>query len=256
MENKNANTAIKETMPKDIMCICSHSEADEPFYRQLKTSLNLWERQGQVRWMEEVGAGEEISVALSGQVKRADLILLLLSPDFFPDDRCYQTMLHALQERAVRQVPVISILIRAVNWQSSVCKDLAVVPRNEQPVASWDLRDEAYTSICADLARLLPTWQLPFPPRLVLFQAPELPEGYVPRSEVLCEIKSKLLEQRSSQTTASKTALRGAGGIGKTTLALAICYDPDIQAAFPDGILWVELGEHPPRQLLTCSTTY
>ena len=37
----------------------------------------------------------------------------------------------------------------------------------------------------------------------------------------------------------------GAGGYGKTTLARALCADPDIQDAFHDGILWTTLGESP-----------
>jgi len=53
------------------------------------------------------------------------------------------------------------------------------------------------------------------------------------------------LNQQGSQTTAIATALRGVGGFGKTTLAL--CHDTEIQVAFPDGILQVELDEHPPR---------
>ena len=40
-------------------------------------------------------------------------------------------------------------------------------------------------------------------------------------------------------------ALRGAGGYGKTTLAKALCHDPRIQAAFPDGTLWTTLGQTP-----------
>jgi WD40 repeat protein len=40
------------------------------------------------------------------------------------------------------------------------------------------------------------------------------------------------------------TALRGAGGFGKTTLARALCFDARVRAAFPDGILWVTLGAH------------
>jgi NB-ARC domain len=40
-------------------------------------------------------------------------------------------------------------------------------------------------------------------------------------------------------------ALKGAGGYGKTTLARALAHDPDIQDAYFDGILWVELGEKP-----------
>jgi len=215
----------------------------------LKKSLNLWERDGQVRWL-EILPGDEPAITWQNDVQRADLILLLLSPDFFPDERCYQTMHLALQERASRRVPVVSILVRAVNWRLSACKDLAIVPHNEQPVASWTSLDEALTSIGADLVRLVPGWQPMLPPlRPRLFQARDLPRSYVPRPQTFDAIKELLLTREGTRTAASTTALRGAGGFGKTTSALALCHDPDVQAVFPDGILWIELGEHPPRPL-------
>ena len=37
--------------------------------------------------------------------------------------------------------------------------------------------------------------------------------------------------------------LSGAGGFGKSTLAIDIMNDPEIQDACYDGILWVELHE-------------
>lgn len=40
------------------------------------------------------------------------------------------------------------------------------------------------------------------------------------------------------------TALHGAGGFGKTALAQEICHDPRIHAHFPDGILWVTMGDN------------
>ena len=86
-------------------------------------------------------------------------------------------------------------------------------------------------------------------PRRRLFQARDLPKDYVPRLSAFNAIKRLLLAHEENQATVITTALRGAGGFGKTTLASALCHDPDIQAAFPDGILWVELGEHPPQPL-------
>ncbi|MBF6614759.1 MAG: TIR domain-containing protein, partial [Chloroflexi bacterium] len=247
MESLDTNTP-KEPKLRDIVCL--YSQADESFYLQLKKSLNLWERGGHVRWL-EVRPGEELSVTLRDHVKRADLILFLLSSDFFADERCYQTMHLALQEQASRQVPVVPILVRAVNWQLSACKDLAIVPHNEQPVASWPLPDEAYTSIGADLVLLVPGWPpIPSPAPPKLFQVRDLPNGYVPRPAVFDEIKHRLLTHGGSQTTAITTALRGAGGFGKTTLALALCHDPEIREAFPDGILWRDLGEHSPEPLM------
>ena len=70
-----------------------------------------------------------------------------------------------------------------------------------------------------------------------------------PRPKAFDAIKHLLLNRQGSQTAAITTALRGAGGFGKTTLALALCHDSEIQSAFPDGILWIELGERPPRPL-------
>jgi WD40 repeat protein len=246
MENGDAFTA-NELNSRDIVCV--YSQADESFYLQIKKSLNLLERQGQICWL-EVLPGENHSATLRHEVKRADLILLLLSPDFFPDELCYQTMHLALQERTSRQVPVVPILVRAVNWRLSACKDLAIVPHNEQPIASWALPDEAYASIGADLVHLVPGWPpIPLPTRPKLFQARDLPEGYVLRPKTFGKVKHLLLNRQDGQSAAITTALRGAGGFGKTTLALALCHDPEIQVAFPDGILWVELGEQPPRPI-------
>jgi NB-ARC domain len=38
-------------------------------------------------------------------------------------------------------------------------------------------------------------------------------------------------------------ALRGAGGFGKTALAQKLCFDERVREAYPDGIVWVTMGE-------------
>ena len=49
-----------------------------------------------------------------------------------------------------------------------------------------------------------------------------------------------------SQNPGGETVvLHGTGGFGKTTLALSVCHDPDVFAAFDCGVLWVTLGEQP-----------
>src|SRR5882724_11481889 len=103
MDERGTNTVAHEPRPRDILCV--YSQTDESFYLQLKKSLNLWKRQGHVRWL-ELRPGDELAATWSNDVKQADLILLLLSPDFFPDELCYQTMHLALQERASRDVLV------------------------------------------------------------------------------------------------------------------------------------------------------
>ena len=75
--------------------------------------------------------------------------------------------------------------------------------------------------------------------------APDLPKDYVERPEEFSRLKSLLLDRESGNPVAITTALHGAGGFGKTTLAAALCHDDDITLAFGDGILWVTLGENP-----------
>lgn len=170
----------------ELMCrkmVCPFSPDDEPLYLQFKKSLNLLERQGQMCWL-DVLAGEDRAIVWQHHVRRADLILSLLSPDFFADERCYHTMHLALQERLSRQVSLVPVLVRAVPWRLSACKDLTVVPHNERPIASWALPDEACAAVGADLVRLVPGWPpIPSRARPRLFQARDLAKGLCPSPE-------------------------------------------------------------------------
>jgi hypothetical protein len=74
--------------------------------------------------------------------------------------------------------------------------------------------------------------------------APEPPVDFVARPAEFFALKAKLLDPKGDAVAIS-AALKGAGGYGKTTLAKALAHDPDIQDAYFDGVLWVELGEKP-----------
>lgn len=77
----------------------------------------------------------------------------------------------------------------------------------------------------------------------VPFMVEDLPKDFVARTEEFEQIISKLLDERHENPVAITAALRGAGGYGKTTIALAVCHDARVQEVFDDGILWVTLGE-------------
>jgi WD40 repeat protein len=74
--------------------------------------------------------------------------------------------------------------------------------------------------------------------------APSPPADFVQRSTELLLLKQKFIDAKGGAIP-RRTALLGAGGYGKTTLAKALANDKDIQDAYPDGILWVELGQAP-----------
>jgi WD40 repeat protein len=78
----------------------------------------------------------------------------------------------------------------------------------------------------------------------VAMMAPEPPADFVARPAEFGALKQQLLDAKGD-AVAITAALRGAGGYGKTTLAKKLAHDEDIQDAYFDGILWVELGEKP-----------
>ncbi len=75
--------------------------------------------------------------------------------------------------------------------------------------------------------------------------APEPEDDFIQRDVEYNQLAKGLLNYQNDRTVAITTALRGAGGYGKTTLAKAICHDPKIKEKFSDGILWITLGEKP-----------
>lgn len=78
----------------------------------------------------------------------------------------------------------------------------------------------------------------------VPFMAPDLPDSFVERPALFEQLLQCLLEA-DRQNIALTTALHGAGGLGKTTMATALCHHDDAITTFDEGILWITLGKQP-----------
>jgi hypothetical protein len=78
-----------------------------------------------------------------------------------------------------------------------------------------------------------------------LSNVPALPSCYVERTQDLEVVQKLLVEAGEGDRISPIVAIVGTGGIGKTSLAIAIARSPKIQAYFPEGILWITLGPEP-----------
>ncbi len=66
----------------------------------------------------------------------------------------------------------------------------------------------------------------------------------VPRPDLTEPLIIRLTGSQGDGGIVALTAIAGVGGFGKTTLAAEACRDHRVVGAFPDGILWVTIGEH------------
>jgi hypothetical protein len=83
------------------------------------------------------------------------------------------------------------------------------------------------------------------------FMAPPLPpQGVHGRDEDLTQVYDLLALGDEGAGDVPPVALRGLGGIGKTTLATALGRLDLVPRLFPDGVLWVALGPNPTVRLL------
>lgn len=77
---------------------------------------------------------------------------------------------------------------------------------------------------------------------------PPAPGLFVGREESLVELKQRLgiaSGGRGTALTRGLAVVRGWPGVGKSSVAAALAYDAETRQSFPDGILWVSLGQKP-----------
>lgn len=80
------------------------------------------------------------------------------------------------------------------------------------------------------------------PPEKQPIIVPPLPRNFLERPDILSRLCDLVLHRNNSQSL-NMTALHGMGGVGKSVLGQALCYDKEIQQAFSGGIIWVSVGK-------------
>ena len=137
----------------------SYSEQDEQLRDELETHLSILKRQGAIAtWhRRQISAGTEWQGEIDAHLDSAQMILLLVSPDFLASDYIWDVELRRAMERhATGLARVIPVLLRPVdNWQKAPFGELQPLPTNGMPVTTWENRDRAFENIAAGIRKIL-----------------------------------------------------------------------------------------------------
>lgn len=128
----------------------SYSHADEELRDQLEKHLTMLKRQGVIETFHDrrIPAGNEIDSSISAELERADVILLLVSPDFLASAYCYDVeMQRALQRHGLGEARVIPVILRHCDWHSAPFGKLMATPRDGKPARAFPDLDEAFLQV-------------------------------------------------------------------------------------------------------------
>jgi hypothetical protein len=128
----------------------SYSHRDEGLRSQLETHLAGLRRQGFITiWHDRrIMAGEDFANAIDSHLEQADVVLLLVSPDFIASDYCYEKeMSRALARHREGGCVVIPVILRPCDWHDMPFGVLLAVPKDGKPITLWPNTDEAFLDV-------------------------------------------------------------------------------------------------------------
>jgi hypothetical protein len=133
-----------------ITVIFSYAHADEALRDRLDRHLAMLKRQGVIDvWHDRrIVPGEPIDEAIAAELERADLILLLVSPDFLASDYCYDRELHRAMERhAAGAAKVLPVILRPCDWHDAPFGRLLATPTDGKPITKFADLDDAFLEV-------------------------------------------------------------------------------------------------------------
>jgi hypothetical protein len=128
----------------------SYSHKDEALRDKLEVHLAMLKRQGVVdTWHDRrIVAGDEFAGRIGAELERADIILLLVSPDFLASDYCYDIeMTRAMERHEAGEARVIPVVLRPCDWHGAPFGKLNAAPKDGKPVSTWPDLDEAFLDV-------------------------------------------------------------------------------------------------------------
>src|SRR6266851_152787 len=136
---------------------------DRAMRKKLETHLSGLQRLYQFTWWHKylVDAGHERRREIEVHLQRADIMLLLISPDFLKSDECFNVeMLSALKRLDTEEARVIPIIVRPTpHWEEQPFGKLQVLPRSTEPITTWPNRDQAYEEIAEEIGNIIKALQ-------------------------------------------------------------------------------------------------
>jgi hypothetical protein len=144
--------------PNGVKIFIAYSHQDETLKKRLEVHLTILKHQGYISSWNDWGVvpGEIWSYRIKNEMETADIILLLVSPDFLNSGYLFDVILkNVVNLHQVGESVIVPIIFTKCDWQSiELFSKLRVLPEKGIPVDDkdqWFTQDEAFTTVIKEL---------------------------------------------------------------------------------------------------------
>src|SRR5713101_1919925 len=132
-----------------IKIVCCYAHEDHTLLSELiKYLIPLQRQETAIVWADtHIKAGADWEKEITKNLKTAQIILLLVSPDFLASDYCYsKEIVKALERHEREEIRVIPIVLRPCLWQETPLSKFQALPTDGKPVTNhdWHTQDDAF----------------------------------------------------------------------------------------------------------------
>jgi hypothetical protein len=166
----------------------SYAHADEALRDRLERHLSMLKRQGVIDvWHDrQITPGEDVGAAIAAELEKADLILLLVSPDFLASDYCYEReMTRAIERHVAGEAKVLPVILRPCDWHDALFGRLLAAPTDGKPITKFADLDDAFLDVTKSIKTALADRSRPAAARQAAPGAPVTMVAPSPRSSNL-----------------------------------------------------------------------
>ncbi|HLL80255.1 MAG TPA: TIR domain-containing protein, partial [Ktedonobacteraceae bacterium] len=144
------------TPTKEIKLFYCYAREDRSLRDELEVHLGALKRQYHLNnWHDrEILPGQNWESAINEQLDTADIVLLLISPNFMDSEYCYgKEMSRALERHEAGTCCVIPILLRPTYWEDAPFNSIELLPTDAIPITRWPDRDEGFRTVVSGISR-------------------------------------------------------------------------------------------------------
>ena len=226
--NKSLENVDKESA-KNIFISYARKDGRDLALR-LRSDL---QHNGNTVWLDtsEIEGGASWSVEIEYAIEKCDIALTLLSDGSYKSEICRAEQLRCIRKKK-RIIPILvqADAERPLHLEHLNYRDFTSI--SEYAPSFETLLEDLGSDYTVDIVeKHLETYT----------NAPALPLNFIERPDDRDRLRKELIADDGERRIAL-TALQGMGGIGKSAMAAWICRDEIVQAAFPDGVIWVDVG--------------